>query len=93
VEVAAFVPNPPLGVEKDVPNWEKPAALCEDPFSVDVAAVPKTELVVVEDEGCTAAVEMPVAMVSGIWVFECEGFVPNSLPVVEEDKDLAVPNE
>lgn len=93
VEVVAFLPNPPLGVEEDVPNPEKPVALCEDPLSVDVAAVPKTEPVVVEDEGCTAAVEMPVAVVSGIWVIEGEGFVPNSPSVVEEDKDLAVPNE
>jgi len=110
VEVAAFVPNPllgveadvpnwenvptpPLGVEEDVPNWEKPVALCEDSLSVDVAAVPKTEPVVVEDEGCTAAIEIPVAIVSGIWVFEGEGLVPKSPPVAEEDKDSAFPNE
>ena len=92
VEVVAFVPNPPLGV-KDVPNPEKPVALCEGPLSVDVAAVPKTEPVVVEDEGCTAAVEMPVTVVSRTWMFEGERFVLNSPPVVEEDKDSAVPNE
>ena len=42
---------------------------------------------------CAAAVEMHVAMLSGIWEFEGEGFMPNSPPVVEEDKDSAVPNE
>jgi hypothetical protein len=93
VELVAFVPNPPLGVEEDVPNPEKLVALCEGPLSVDVAAVPKTEPVIVEDEGCTAALEIPVAVVSGLWVFQGEGFVPNSPPVVEEDKDSAVPNE
>ena len=51
VEVVAFVPNPPLGVEKDVPNPEKPVTLWKGPLSVDVAAVPKTEPVVVEGEG------------------------------------------
>lgn len=87
------MPNPPLGVEEDVPNPEKPVALCEGPLSVDVAAVPKTKPVVVEDEGCTAALEIPVAVVWGLWVFQRQGFVPNSPPVVEEDKDSAVPNE
>ena len=80
VEVVAFVPNPPLGVEEDVPNPEKPVALCEGPLSVDVAAVPKTEPVVVEDEGCTAALKILVAVVSGIWMFQGEGFMPNRLP-------------
>lgn len=75
-EVVAFVPNSP---QEDVPNAE------------DVVAVPKTEPVVVEDEGCTAALEIPVAVVSGTWVFQGEGFVPNSPPVVEEDRDSAVP--
>ena len=93
VEVVAFVPNPPLGVEEDVPNPEKPVTLCEGPLSVDVAAVPKTEPVVFGDEGCIAALNIPVAVVLGIWVFQGEGFVPNSPPVVEEDKDSAVPNE
>ena len=93
VEVVAFVLNPPLGVGEDVPNPEKLVALCEGPLSVDVAAVPKTEPVVVEDEGCTAAVEMPVTVVSRTWMFEGERFVLNSPPVVEEDKDSAVPNE
>ena len=83
-EVVALVPNPPLGVEEDVPNPEKPVAPCEGPFSVDVVAMPKTEPVVVE---------LPVAVVSRIWVFEGEGFVPNSPPVLEEDNDSAVPNE
>ena len=55
--------------------------------------MPKIEPVAPEDEGCTAAVEMPVAVVSGIWVFEGGGFVPNSPPDVEEDRDSAVPNE
>ena len=74
--VVAFVPNPPNppnpppSVEDDVPNPEKPVALCPGPLFVDVAGVPKTEPVVVEDEGCTAAVGMPVAVVSGIWGFE-----------------------
>ena len=93
VEVVAFVPNAPLGVGEYVPNPEKPVALCEVPLSVDVVAVPKTEPVVVEDEGCTAALGIPVAVVSGIRVFQGEGFVPNRPPVVEEDKDSAVPNE
>lgn len=92
VEVVAFVPNPPLGVEVDVPKPEKPVALREGPISGDVAAGPNKEPAVVEDEGCTAAAEMPVAVVLGIWVFEGEGFVPNSPPVVE-DNDSAVANE
>ena len=54
VEAAAFKPNAPLGVEEDVPNAEKPNALCEGPLSVEVAASPKVGLpkagpVVVED--------------------------------------------
>lgn len=93
VEVVVSVPNPPLGVEKDVPNPEKSVALCEGPLSVGVAALPKAGPVVVEDEGCTAAVETPIAVVLGIWVFESEGFVPNTPLVVEEDKDSAAPNE
>lgn len=93
VEVVTFVPNPPLGVEEDVPSPEKSVALCEGPLSVDVAAVLKIEPVLVEDEGCTAALEILVAVVSGIWVFQGNGFGPNSPPVVEEDKDSAVPIE
>ena len=73
VEVVAFVPTPPLGVEED--------------------AVPETEPVVVEDAGCTAALEIFVAVVSGMWLFQSVGFVPNSPPVAEEDKSPAVPNE
>lgn len=93
VEVVAFVPNPPLGVEEDFPNPEELVALCEGPLSVDVAAVPKTKPVVVEDQGCTAALEIRVAVVSGLWVFQRPGSVPNSPPVGEEDKDSALPNE
>ena len=92
VEVVASVPNATLGVEEDVPNPEKPVALCEA-YSVDVVGVLKRELVVVEDEGCTAALEIPVAVVLGIWVLRGEGFVPNSPPVGEENKDSALPNE
>ena len=58
-EVVTFVPNPPLGVEEDVPNLEKPVALCEGLLSIDVAAVLKIESVLVEDEGCTAALGNP----------------------------------
>ena len=60
---------------------EKPVALCEGPLAVDVIVEPKTEPVVVEDEGCTAALEIPVvAVVLGIWVFEGGGgFLPKGL--------------
>lgn len=63
VDVVAFVPNSLLGVEEDVPypeNLVKPDVICGGSFSVDVVAVPKTEPVVVEDEGCTAALGIPV---------------------------------
>lgn len=105
VGVVAFVPNTPMEVQEDVPNAEEPVALCEGPLSVDDAAVPKIELVlvedegctagpkiepvVVEDEGCTAAVEDPVAVFPGLWVSKGEGFVRNSPPVVAEGKDSA----
>ena len=93
VEVVAFVPDPPMGVKEDVPNPENLVALCEGPLSIDVAAVPKTEPVVVKDEGCIAALGIPVAVVLGIWVFQGERLVPNSPLVVEEDKNSAVPDE
>ena len=76
VEAVTFVPNPSLGVEEDVPNPEKPVALCKGALSVDLAIVPKAEPVVVEDDGCTAALENPVAVVSGILVLQGERFVP-----------------
>lgn len=54
----AFVSNTPLEVKEDVPNPEQPFVLCEGPLFVDSAAVPKIEVVVVEDEGCTSVVEV-----------------------------------
>ena len=93
VEVMGFVPNAPLGVEEDVLGPNKLDTLCEGPLSVDVAAVPKIEPVVVDDEGCTAGLKIPVAVVLGVWVFQGEGFVPSTPPIIEEDKDSAVPNE
>lgn len=63
IEVVALVSDPPFGVEEHVPN---PVTLCEGLLFVDVAAVPKTEPVVVEEEGCTIAGELPVAVVLGI---------------------------
>ena len=92
VDVMGFVPNAPLGVEEDVHGPNKPDTPCEGTLSVDVAAVPKIEPVVVEDEGCTAGLKIPVAVVLGVWVFPGEEFVPSTPPVVEEGKDSAVPN-
>ena len=89
VEVVAFVSNTPLEVEEDVPNPEEPFPLCEAPLFVDSAAVPKIELVVVEDEGCTSVAEV----VLGISMSEGESFVRNSPPVVAEDGDSIVPEE
>ena len=101
-----FVPNTPLGMEEDVPNPEKPVALCEAPDGTAVpkiepivvedvgcAAVPKIEPVVVEDVGCTAAGEASVAVILGIWAFEGEGFVRNSPLGVAADADTGFPNE
>lgn len=89
VEVVVFVPNPPLDVEESNPNPEGPVAYCKNPFPVVGAAVPKIAPVVAEDEGCTAAVEMPVAVVLNVWAFEDEELVPNSPPVIGEDsRDL-----
>lgn len=68
---------------KDVPNPETPVVLCESPLSADVAAVPKVESVVFEDECCITAVEDPFAVVSGVWVFQGEVFVPSSPPLSE----------
>ena len=88
VEVVTFVPNPLVGVEEDVPNTEKPAKLCEGSLS-DVIAGPKTsesEPLEVEDGGCTAAVEVPVTVVSEFWVFEGENFVPKAPPGGKENK-------
>lgn len=64
-KLVAFVPKSPLGVE-DVPNPEKLIAPCEGPLCVDVAVVPKTAPVLVEDEGFTAPVELLVAVVLGV---------------------------
>ena len=81
VGVVAFVPNMPLGVEEDVPNPEKPNALCEGPLCVDGAAVPKIELVVVEDDGSAVVPKIEPVVV------EDDGCtaVPNIEPVVVED--------
>ena len=80
-EVVAFVPKPPLGVE----DVSKLVAPCERSLCVDVAIVPKTAPVKIEDEGFTAPVELLVAVVLGVWLVEVNRFVPNSPPVVEED--------
>ncbi len=93
VGVVAFVPIAPPGVEEDVPNPEKPVTPCEGPLSADVVAVPKTEPVVVEDEGRTAALEIPLAVVSDVGIFQSEGFLPNSPSVSKEDKKSAISNE
>ena len=45
--------------------------------------------VLVEDRGCTSAVEV----VSGAWVSEGERFVRNGPPVVTEDENPTAPNE
>ena len=90
-EAAAFLLEPPLGVEKDVPNPEKLGTPCEGTLFVDVAVVPKTVPVAVEDEGFTPPVEILVAVVSGVRLFEDEGFVPISPPVAKEDKGSAIP--
>ena len=74
-------------------SWLVEVVFCEDPLSVDDAAVPTIEPVVVEGEGCTAVVEVSVAVVSGIRVVSGEGFVPDWSPVIAEDRDSAVPNE
>ena len=89
VEFVAFAPNLPPGVEG---NAEKLSALCEGLFSVNVVGVPKTEPVIVEDEGCTAALEMPAVVVLGIWVFPGEEVVPNSPLVGNQDGDSGCPN-
>ena len=92
-EVAAFVLELPLGVEKDVPNPEELGTPCGCTLSVDATVVPKTAPVVVEDEGFTAPVEILAAVVLGIRLLEDEGFVPISPPVAKEDKGSAVPKE
>ena len=83
----------PLSVDVAVVPKTNPVALWEGPLSVDVAVVPKTKPVVDEVEGCTAALEILMPVVSGIRVFQDEGFVLNSPPVAEENKDSAVLNE
>jgi len=90
VEVVTFVPSTPLStplvVEEEVPDLEKPVVLCVGPLSVDVVALLKIEPVVVEAKGRTAGLEIPVAVVSGTWVFQDEGIALNSPRVVEEDE-------
>ena len=81
-EVMAFVLNPEMLV-----------APYQGPLSVDVAFVLKIALILVEDEGFTALVELLFAVVSGVWLFKDDRFVSNSLSVVEEDEGSAVPNE
>ena len=66
------------------------------PLSVEVNVPnePKSRPVVVEEEGCSAAVEIPVVVVLGTWGFGGEGFVPNSPPAppgLEENEKFAVP--
>ena len=54
VDVVAFVPNTPLGVDEDVPNPEK----------VKGGAVSRMELVVVEDNGCAAVSKIELVCVA-----------------------------
>ena len=92
-EVAAFVLELPLGVEKDTLNPEELGTPCGCILSVDATVVPKIAPVAVEDEGFTAPVEILAAVVSGIRLLEDEGFVLISLPGAKEDKGSAVPKE
>lgn len=64
VDVVAFVPDTPLGVEEDVPNPENPVPLCEGLLSVDGTAVLKIELVLVKDEGCAAVPKIELVCVA-----------------------------